>query len=250
MTLRDRTFWSGILLAVIGLEIAISGAQLAWQMLRTDPLVRTADNVRDGVVTLPKSELLADAATLEARSGDRRTGDEAGALAILYYAAAQDSQNEGKTDEATREFIAARTMCLQTLAQAPTRADISLALAEIEYLLGHGPDAIEKPLLLSYLTAPRELWIIQRRIDLGLRLAAKASPELRARIVSDVDTLGEPYRDTNLYLILAQAAHNSGPYAVALVRHELAAINPEPLEAFNLDLEKLERFPASTSPHS
>lgn len=248
MMLRDRTFWSGILLALIGLEMAISGAQLAWRTLRTDSLVRIANDAISGAVRLPKSELLADAAALETRSGDHRTGDQAGAIAFLYYIAAQDSQNEGKTDEATREITAARDMCLETLQVAPTRADVALALAEIEYLLGRDRAAVEGPLLLSYLAAPRELWIIKRRINLGLRLVSQATPDLRAHIASDVETLGEPYRDTNLYLILAQAARNAGPYAVAFVRHKLAAINSEPLEAFNLDIEKLEGIPAAASP--
>jgi hypothetical protein len=250
MTVRDRTFWSGILLAIIGLELAINGAELAWHMLCTDSLVRTAIHVRNGGLSLPKSDLLADAAQLDERSGDDRTADEAGALVFLYYAAAQISQGEGNAGEATQELMAARKMCVQTLALAPTRADVALALAEIEFLLGSSKEAVERPLILSYLTAPRELWIIERRIGLGLRLASAASPELLPHILSDIDTLGEPYRDTGLYRDLAQAAHSGGPYAVALVRRELGTKDPEPLAAFNAFLAQIEKPAAATSQHS
>ncbi len=245
---RPRIAYSGLILVVFGLAIAAGGIQLVSRTLATGAMTRLGNNVRNGGLQLSKAALVATAARLDAASAERRTGEEAGALTFLYYAAAEDSMRNGNAAEAQQELAAAKAAARQTLQLAPTRADVSLALAEMEYLTGANRDAIAKPLLLSYQTAPRELWIIERRIGLGLRLADQASPELLRYIVSDIRTLGEPCRDTALYFELARAAFNAGPYATALVRRELAAINDQPLRAFNQDIDQLERPPRAGAP--
>lgn len=240
--------YSGLIFVALGLAIAAGGIQLSSRTLATGAMTRLGNDVRNGGLELSQAVLVATAARLDAASAEWRTGEEAGALTFLYYAAARSSMANGNAAEAQQELAAAAAAARQTLQRAPTRADVSLALGEIEYLTGGTRDAMTKPLLLSYQTAPRELWIIERRIGLGLRLADRANPELRRYIVSDIRTLGDPFRDTVLYLELARAAFNAGPYATALVRHELASINDQPLQAFNQDIEKLQRPPRPGTP--
>lgn len=234
---------SGILLVVFGLLLAGPGLVLALRAADTGELVTTGKVVRSGRFELSKAELLAMAARLEAASTSMRSADEAAALTFLYYAAAEDSAREGDTAGRKQQLATARQRALQTLSMAPTRADVSLVLAEIEYLSGESYAEVARALLLSYLTAPRELWIIERRIGLGLRLAPIATPELTAHIVGDIRVMGEPFRDPTLYLELARAAYAGGPYAIALVRRELAAIHDQPLHVFNYDLEQLKAAP-------
>jgi hypothetical protein len=227
------------LLIAAGLAIAAGGASLLSREARTAALVEVGTSMRDGATDRSHAELLAAAARLEA-TAPVRTADEAGALTFLYYAAAQASRRAGDAAAAASELAAARRFSVETLARAPTRADVSLLLATIQFATGQPRQAIDAALLLSYETAPRELWIIERRIWLGLRLAATATPELRSHIVNDIRTMGAPFHSANLYLELAQAARAAGLYAITLVRHELAAINNQPLQAFNIYLAQLD----------
>jgi hypothetical protein len=238
---------AGILLIVAGLATVAGGASVLSRVARTGDLLEFGTAVRNGGADFTHAELLAAAESFEATSAAARTADEAGALTYLYYAAAQASRRAGDGGAADREMAAARRMAVATLERAPTRADIALVLAAIEFESGKERRAVDAPLLLSYETAPRELWIIERRIWLGLRLAATATPELMSHIVSDIRTMGEPFRSTNLYMELAQAAHAAGAYAIALVRRELAAIHNQPLQTFNIYLAQLDaKAPAKT----
>ncbi|HZB93311.1 MAG TPA: hypothetical protein VE397_17825 [Stellaceae bacterium] len=222
--------------------MALGGYDALSRALGVDGLVRTGDGVRNGGLRLSRAELLDAAARLEAASGPSPDAEEAGALTFLHYAAADAAAEGGDSAGAVRERAAARAMAVKTLAAAPTRADVSLALAELRFLDGKDRGEIVRPLLLSYETAPRELWIIERRIGLGLRLAATAGPDLMPHIIADIRTLGEPFRSTDYYRELAVAAWRAGPYAVALVGRELA---PEPLSFFNRDLGQLAARPPS-----
>lgn len=236
------------ILIVLGLGVGLGGISAVSRELVAGNLVRTGYGVRNGGLMLSLPELLTTASRLAAATAPSPNAEEAGALTFLDYAAAMASMDSGDKATMTRELAAARIAAVQTLSLAPTRADVSLALAEIELLSGKDREAISRPLLLSYVTAPRELWIIERRIAIGLRLAAEATPDLMPHILSDIRTLGEPFRSTDYYLELARAARNGGPYAIALVRRELAAIDDQPLQAFNADLDKLASAARTTAP--
>jgi hypothetical protein len=238
----DRNFGtvSSILLAAAGLALAAGGAGPLTRIVKTADLVAIGTGATGDGADLSRTELRATADRLEAASARARTADEAGALTFLFYAAAQASWRAGDAAASESEIAAARKAAVETLSKAPTRADVALALAWIELAAGKERQALDAPLLLSYETAPRELWIIECRIWLGLRLAATATPELRAHIVNDIRTMGQPFRSANLYLELAQAARASGLYAITLVRHELAAIDNQPLQAFNIYLAELD----------
>jgi len=239
--------FSGILLIAAGLAIAAAGSSVLSRVVKTGELAEFRNGSYGGA-DLSAAELLATADRLAAASAPARTADEAGALTYLYYAAAQVSRRAGDLAAAAGEMETARRMAVETLAMAPTRADISLLLAMIEFTTGKERPAIDAPLLLSYQTAPRELWIVERRIWLSLRLVATASPELRSHIVDDIRTLGQPLRSTNFYKELAVAAHAGGLYAITLVRHELAAIDARPLYAFNTYLTQLDAEAAAKRP--
>lgn len=237
----------GILLIVAGLAIAAAGVHLLSRVAATSDLVALGTELRNIGTNLSHDELLKAADRLAVTSAAARSADEAGALTFLYYNAALASQRTGDGAAAASEMIAARRAAVETLEKAPTRADISLLLAWIELQTGKARQAIDGPLLLSYETAPRELWLIERRIWLGLRLASSATPELRAHIVNDIRTMGAPFRSTELYMDLAQAARAAGIYAITLVRHELAAIHNQPLQAFNMDLARLDAEAAAAA---
>lgn len=227
---------------LLGAGVSLLGYDALSRALSVDALIRAGEGVRNGGLRLSRAELSDTAARLEAASDPSPDAEEAGALTFLHYAAADAAAERGDVAAAQRERATARAMAVKTLAAAPTRADVSLALAELRFLDGQDRAAIARPLLLSYETAPRELWIIERRIGLGLRLAAGAGPDLLPHIIADIRTLGEPFRSTDYYRELAVAAWRAGPYAVALVRRELA---PEPLSFFNRDLDQLAARPTS-----
>jgi hypothetical protein len=63
-------------------------------------------------------------------------------------------------------------------------------------------------------------------------LVTTADPQLEALIARDVRLLGQPYRGTDLYRILAAAAFRAGPPAVDMVRRELAQVHEQPLHIF------------------
>lgn len=132
-----------------------------------------------------------------------------------------------------RELLEALAAGRQALTENPARADVSLQLAAIEFWLFGAGDAVYAPLRLSFVTAPRELWIIERRIGLDLELVADAAPDLQADISRDIQVLGEPFRDTGNYRILARAAAAAGPLAAARVRKELGPDPPYRLQLFD-----------------
>jgi hypothetical protein len=239
--------YAGILLIASGLGIAAGGARVLSRVANTADLVATGNDVRNGASDLSHAELLATADRLDA-SATARTADETGAMTFLYFAAAQASLRAGDLTTATAEMATARRMAIETLKMAPTRADVSLTLAWIELAMGKERPAIDAPLLLSYETAPRELWIIERRIWLGLRLASTATPQLMSHIVNDIRTMGAPFRSSDLYMELAQSARAAGLYAITLVRHELGAIHDQPLQAFNTYLARLDAQAAPKKP--
>jgi hypothetical protein len=163
---------------------------------------------------------------------DGASAAELGALAFFHYAAADEALVRADRTAWQRELIAAGAAARQALSLSPARADLALALAEIEFLRGGPGPNVYQPLELSYHTAPRELWVVQRRIGLGLRLIAVAPRDIVERVISDVHILGEPFRDTDQYRILAQAAYVAGPAALAIVERELGRGHPWPFGAF------------------
>ena len=232
----------GISFMVIGAAIALSGASVVARAIETGPLVRIGNDARNGDPRPPAAALPAAIAGLEALS--QRSGDEAGALTFLHYALAEDAIGRGDAAAARQDAARAEAGARETLRLAPARADVALALAELRYRRGADRAAIEAPLRLSYSTAPRELWIIERRIDLGLRMAPLIATEgawsdLLGDIKRDIRTLGEPGHDPVYYLEIARAAYASGFYAMALARQELAAVSPQSLQVFNQDIEAL-----------
>lgn len=235
--------FSGLVLFLAGFAVALAGLHFGDETLRSGALIATGNAVRNGGLELSRADLESAAARLEAVSAPDPSADEAGALTFLHYAAADQAMRADDITGAHQELEAAKRNARQTLRRAPTRADAALALAEIEYLEGGGMEAIAPPLLLSYQSAPRELWIVERRIGLGLRVASDANPELLRNIDADIRIMGEPFRDVALYRELAEAAHNAGPYAVALVREQLATQIDQPLQTFNKDLAALEAPP-------
>ena len=224
-------------LVLLGLAMAAAGGLLLYLTLRSADAVALGDPLREEGVNPSAAERVAAIARLEALP--RRRANEEDALAFLHYAAADAAARRRDAALRRRELISAREAARATLRQSPERAEAALALAEIDYLLGAPRRQIERALMLSYETAPRELWIAERRIGLGLQLAAAAPPELEARIESDIRFLGEPFRSTENYRVLARAADRAGPAAVELVRDVLARGHPWPFQIFNQDLERL-----------
>lgn len=242
---RRRNSYVTAGLVCVGLGIAGGGGLLLYGSLRSAGAVAAGYGVRNGGVELTGKEL--DSAILRLAALPRRGADEEGALTFLDYAAADRAARRRDAAQWRRELLATRQAARRTLSLSPTRADISLALAEVEYLLHAPREAVEAPLELSFAAAPRELWIVKRRIGLGLRLVPDASPGLRNLIESDIRLLGEPFRSLDNYWVLARAAQRAGPVAIALVRQILARGHPWPFQFFNQDLARLSaRQPAAT----
>jgi hypothetical protein len=228
------------LLVVVGLALSLGGFALARNSLATDDLIERSNLAWRGVVSLSITEMTAMIDTLRRVAGERPTADEAAALTFLHSVAA--SQAAIQRDAATwrQELRAARVDALKALASAPTRADVALSLAEAEFLLGAGDDVVDKAIRVSFEVAPRELWIVQRRILLGLRLIANAPPDIRLNIARDVGVMGEPSQNLGYYRGLASAAFLAGPAAVVFVRSELSVAHEQPLALFNAYLAELE----------
>jgi hypothetical protein len=221
-----------MLLAACGLVLAAAGGWFCWQTLTVDELVAAGD-------ALGRAGAGADAAQLQAALAglDGQAGAEAAAARMrLRYALAWKMPDRL---EWRRQLLAALTDGREGLAASPTRADIALLIADIEFVL-FGPGSwVYQPLELSFRSAPREEWLIYKRIDLDLRLVAAAPPEAKAGIVGDIAVLGEPFRSTDHYRVLARAAYRAGPAAIAAVRQQLARGHPWPLQFFNEDLNRL-----------
>jgi hypothetical protein len=224
-------------IVIAGLAIAAGGGLLLYRTMRSAGAVAAGYGIRNGGAKVTGEEREAAIRRLEAIT--RPDAEDEDALTFLHYAAADAAARRHDAALWRRQLRATKKAARATLGLSPTRADAALALAEVEYLLGAPTDAVERPLLLSYLTAPRELWVIERRVGLGLKLAAVASPRLEAHIESDIRILGEPYRSTGNYRILARAAFDAGPAAIALVRDVLARGHPWPFHFFNEDLDRL-----------
>jgi hypothetical protein len=193
--------------------------------------------VRNGGAQLTMAQRDAAIAHLEALPGPG--ADALAALAFLHYAAADDLAARHETERWRDELIATGAPARRALALAPTRADVALMLAEVEFLRGGAGTRVYAPLELSYDTAPRELWVVKRRIGLGLRLVATAPGGLGDRIAGDIRILGEPGRDTDNYRVLARAALLAGPAAIATVRRELGLGHPWPFQIFEQYLIEL-----------
>jgi hypothetical protein len=198
--------------------------------------IAAADSLRGGE-PLPPARLEAGIARLGSLHDP--DGAELGALAFLHYAAAEHAIARNDIEGWRRELTEAAEAAKRGLSVAPTRADLALVLAEVEFLQHGAGAAVYAPLALSYRLAPRELWIAQRRVELGLRLLAVAPPEIGDAVMSDVRMLGEPFRDTSRYRILAQAALAAGPAAVTAVERELGRGHLWPFQIFERDLAEL-----------
>jgi len=208
--------------------------------------VAAADRVRGGSEILPPAQL--ESGIGELQSLDPPGATELGGLAFLHYAAAENAIAHGDTDGWRRELAAVGDAARRGLAVAPTRADLALVLAETEFLQHGANAAVYAPLALCYRMAPRELWIAQRRIALGLRLLTVAPPDIADDITADIGILGEPFRDTARYRILAQAALAAGPAAVTAVERELGRGHPWPFQLFEQDLAELSAKRAAATP--
>lgn len=222
---------------VVGLGIATGGSLLLYRSLRSASAVAAGYGVRNGGLELSGKEV--DSAILQLTALPLADADEESALAFLDYTAANDAARARDGARWRRDLLATREAARRALYLSPARADVSLALAEVEYLLHAPRQAVEAPLELSFVSAPRELWIVKRRIGLGLFLAADASPRIEAHIESDIRVLGEPFRSLDNYWVLARAAAAAGPVAIALVREILARGHPWPFQFFNQDLDRL-----------
>jgi hypothetical protein len=220
------------LLLVLGLGIMAGSGVLLYRIGKTAGPVAAGYGVGRGYTTLGEPELAAARAALEREPG----ADAATARMFLHEAAARDAANRL---EWRRHLLLALTAGRKALAAAPTRAEASLVLAEIEFTLFGPGDWAYSPLRLSFLTAPRELWIIERRIGLDLGLAAAAPGDLQDRIAADIHILGEPGTDLREYRILARAAFLAGGPATDRVRGELSLGHPWPLQIFNNYLGEL-----------
>jgi hypothetical protein len=236
------------LLVVAGLALFLGGFSFARNSLATDALIERSSLAWQGVVSLSIAEMTATNDTLRRVAGERPTADEAAALFFLHSAAA--SQAAMQRDAATwrRELQAARADALMTLALAPTRGDVALSLAEAEFSLGAADGIVDNALRVSFDVAPRELWIAQRRIMLGLRLIATAPPDIRLNVARDVGMMGEPAQNLGLYRGLASAAFLAGPAAVVFVRSELSVAHEQPLALFNAYLAELEAVRDANAP--
>lgn len=212
------------LVLVLGFGIAGGGAVLLWRTGATAGPVATGYRARSGAEP-SRAEIGWALAALDRRSG----ADPAAARLFLRYALANRAPDRL---EWRRQLLAALDDGREALAASPGRADVSLALAEIEFLLFGPGQSVYDPLRLSFMTAPRELWIIDRRIGLGLKLIPSAPADLREDIASDIRVLGEPFRDPHNYWILARAAALASPDAVAVVRAQLSRGHPWPRQLF------------------
>jgi hypothetical protein len=237
---HDAGWYAGAILIALGLATAGSGITLLCRTLKTTDDVVVGNRVRNGGLQLSKAELddTIERLTIEARPSVN--ADEGGALTFLHYASAEAAAARANRLAWIRELLAARASARQTLALEPMRADVSLALAEIEFLLRGPGKPVYAALKLSYITAPRELWIVERRIGLELMLVPTAAPEILSYVEDDVRSLGQPYRNTGFYRELARAAFVAGPPAIALVRRVLASVHEQPLQIFNQDLAQME----------
>ena len=227
------------LVVVAALLLAGFGWATLRQIRSVDGWVRTADRLRSGDQVVPPSDVARGIAQLEAIPDP--SADMLGALTFLHYAAAEDALLRSDRTTWLLELANAAERARQALALSPGRADVAVALAEVEFLLSGPSPGVFRALELSYHTAPRELWIAQRRIGLGLRLLAVAPPDIADHVISDVRILGEPFRDTDRYRILAQAAFAAGPAATAMVERELGGGQPWPFMAFEKYLAQYRR---------
>ena len=224
-------------IALAGLAIAVAGGISLDRIWHTGGAIADALRLRDAGATFPAARLKADIERLQTIREPE--ADELGALAFFHYATADIARAGGNADAGQRELNEAASAARRALALSPARADLAVALAEIEFLRnGAGPE-VYKALDLSYRTAPRELWIVQRRIGLGLRLIAVAPPGLADNIVSDIHILGEPFAPPEQYQMLAEAAFVAGPAAVATVERELGLGHPWPFGFFEKRLSEL-----------
>lgn len=222
---------------VAGLALAAAGWLGLEQSWRTGDLVAEAARLRIGAETPSPARL--ETGIRELRAIRNPGANELGALAFFDYAAAEATRSRGDRATAQQQLDEAAAAAREALALSPARADLALVLAEIELLReGAGPKVYEA-LTLSYRTAPREMWIVKRRIGLGLRLIAVAPHEIADDVMSDVHMLGEPFSDPERYRILAEAAYIAGPAAIATVERELGLGHPWPFGAFEKDLSEL-----------
>ena len=235
VALRTR-LGRGVIL-IIALAIAAAGWRLFERARHSAEWVAAAEALRSGGDTLPAERLATGIRTLEALPEPGAA--ELGALAFLHYATAENAATANDTETSRRELDAAADAARRGLTLAPTRADLALVLAEIEFLQHGASTAVYAPLALCYRMAPRELWIAQRRIALGLRLLAVAPRDIADNVTSDIRILGEPFRDTSRYRILAQAAFLAGPAAVTAVERELGRGHPWTFELFEQNLAEL-----------
>jgi hypothetical protein len=237
------------MMLLAGVALAAAGWSALDRARHSGEWVTAADGLRGGGETLPPAPLETGIRELQGQQGSG--ADELGALAFLHYAAAENAIATSDSEGWRTHLAAATDAAGQGLALAPTRADLALVLAEIEFLQ-HGPGAaVYRPLALSYRMAPRELWIAQRRIALGLRLLAVAPRDIADDVTSDIRILGEPFRDTGRYRLLAQAALVAGPAAVTAVERELGRGQLWPFQLFEQYMAELsaERgLPAGTRP--
>lgn len=240
--LRSRSSyrWAAIALFTASVSLMVGGGLLLYLSLRSMDAVAVAYGVRNGGQSLTSAEFSEAIAELDRDSlWMPLDADEAAALTFLHYGAADEAARLSDASTWRAEVLAARTAARTALRRSPMRGDIALALAELEYLLHAPQKSVEQPLALSFISAPRELWIVKRRVGLGLRLFLDVPQNLEAHIESDVRLLGEPFESLDNYEVLARAAWQAGPAAIALVREILARGHPWPFGFFNEDLERL-----------
>src|SRR5579883_2799146 len=236
----SRSKCTALALVAAGISLTTAGVFLLYVSLVCGEAMRIAYDERNGA-NVPRSDI--DRAIVQLDGVARFSvisAEGVAALAFLHYAAAGRAR-QTNTALWLSELSATRQAARQALRLSPTRADVSLVLAEAEYLLDPSQRNFEAPLLLSLVTAPRELWIATRRIGLELRVFQDVSPEVEVGIEADIRLLGEPYQSLDNYEVLARAASNGGPAAIALVQEILARGHPWPFRFFNEDLERLNR---------
>lgn len=246
-----RTRLGAGLMLLAGLAIAAAGWLLLDRTRHSVEWVTAADGLRGGADPAAITPARLETGIKELQRLQGPEANELGALAFLHYAAAETAIAANDSEGWRRELTAAAGAARQGLALAPTRADLALVLAEIEFLQHGATAAVYPPLALSYSTAPRELWIAQRRIALGLRLLAVAPRDIAEDVTADIRILGEPFRDTSRYRLLAQAALVAGPAAVTAVERELGRGQLWPFQLFEqylADLSAQRGLPASTRP--
>jgi len=232
------------IIASAGLALAAGGWLSFDRTLHTAGWVDLASHVRSGDERVPAARI--EAATERLAAVRDPGADEFGALAFLRYAAADDALVRGDRAAWQRDLADAGDAARRGLALSPARADLAVALAEIEFLR-HGPGPEVYQLLdLSFRTAPRDMWIVQRRIALGLRLIAVAPPDIADHVVADIRILGAPFADPEQYRILAQAAFVAGPAAEATVERQMGMGHPWAFGAFEKYLGELRAHAAQS----